>query len=658
MQKPKKPKNEKQRLEALQSLNILDTLPEQDFDQITFLASYICGTPIALISLVDDERQWFKSKIGLEAKETPRELAFCAHAILGNEVFIVEDSSKDSRFFDNPLVTSGPNVQFYAGAPILSPDGFPIGTVCVIDSGPRNLTSSQIEALKALSDQVTRLLNLRSQIELLKKSEEKLLFKNKAIETIFEGVVLQDSTGKILEFNSSAPRVLNMSADQLIGKTSMDPNWRAIKEDGSDYSGEEHPAMVCLKTGVPQRNIIMGIRNSIEKTRWIKINSSPLFYTEDKLPSHSVTSFADISEEILAKKELEQKREKLRFVLDSIPNMVGLWGVDEINLEANAAYSDFFKDSFDQISGLHLRKLLGEELYKLNSPYIKRVLAGEKVSFERTLPHKDGTLRYKLASYIPNFDGEVVTSFLSIVVDITEFKKLEARLTESAKLTVLGEMASGVAHEINNPLTIIKGNTDKIIKRLSEPELNQEILIRDLKLIGKMTERISKIVNALKIYSRNAENDEPEVSKLLTTLNDTWELCHERFFEAAINIKIDCDASLEVFCSPTQLSQVIMNLLNNSFDAISELKDKWIEIKCTHESGKIFISFTDSGNGIPSQVVDKMMNPFFTTKEVGKGTGLGLSISNGLVETLGGTLKYCENSTNTTFIITMPSSKM
>lgn len=661
MKSAKIPPNEKQRLKALNALKILDTLPEQDFDQITFLASQICGTPVALISLVDESRQWFKSSIGLSATETPREVAFCAHAILDDKVFVVPDSSKDERFFDNPLVTGGPNVSFYAGAPLNSPDGMKIGTVCVIDTKPRVLTSEQIEALKILSDQVTKLLQLRIEIENLKKIQEEIQFKNVAFDTILEGIVLQDKTGAIIDFNYSAPVLLNLTADQLLGKQSTDPSWRAIKADGSDYPGQEHPAMVCLQTGIPQKDIVMGISNSMNDIRWIKINSAPLFHSKELLPSHAVTSFADITEEVVAKQLIEQKRASLRFVLDSVPSMIGLWSANEINLSANKTYSEYFNKSPENIVGIHMKELMGEELYQKNLPFINKVLAGENVTFERELAHVSGVPRTVLANYIPNLNGKNVESFLVVVTDITDFKNLEntqreieAKAAQSAKLAVLGEMAAGIAHEINNPLTIIKSRSSSLIRSARDNSLDSESWVKHLKTIENSAERIAKIVNALKTYSRDAEKDPFKIVNVGEILSETLELCYERFRNDGVEIRIDCESNFEVNSRQAQISQVLINLLNNSFDAISTLQNKWIEIIGFRKEGLIMIQITDSGNGIEKAIAEKMMNPFFTTKEVGKGTGLGLSVSSEILKSHGGSLKYIKDSKNTTFLITLP----
>lgn len=180
---PKKHNNEEERLRDLESYSIIDSLPESDYDNLTRIASQICNTPISLVSLLDDKRQWFKSHHGLEISQTPKDYAFCAHAINdSNNIFIVEDARKDERFHDNPLVTGDPNIVFYAGVPLISENGYPLGTLCVIDNKPKTLTKDQILSLDALSKQVMNLLRLRKSKRLLEQSLKALEEKNKELE--------------------------------------------------------------------------------------------------------------------------------------------------------------------------------------------------------------------------------------------------------------------------------------------------------------------------------------------------------------------------------------------------------------------------------------------------------------------------------------------
>ena len=163
--KAPKPKNEVQRIKILWQYDVLDSVPEAVFDKLTQLAALICGAPIALISLVDEDRQWFKSKFGVSLSETTRDVSMCSHAILQRDLLIVPDATRDKRFQDNPLVVSSPKIRFYAGAQLITPDGYALGTLCVIDTVPRNLTDDQKQALRLLALLVMSQLDLRRQAQ-------------------------------------------------------------------------------------------------------------------------------------------------------------------------------------------------------------------------------------------------------------------------------------------------------------------------------------------------------------------------------------------------------------------------------------------------------------------------------------------------------------
>lgn len=223
MKTPPIPHNETERLQALLDYSILDSLPEAEYEDITRLASEICGTPISSIGLIDDNRQWFKSKVGFEGDQTSRENSFCGHAIVEpDKVFTVTDSRTDERFHDHPAVTGDPHVVFYMGVPLVNPEGFAVGALCVVDDKPRELTPQQIAALKALSKQVVTLFELRKSKLKLEKLANDLKTRNVELER-FAQVAAHDIKSPLSNISSLAQilitdyaRVLDPAAIELL----------------------------------------------------------------------------------------------------------------------------------------------------------------------------------------------------------------------------------------------------------------------------------------------------------------------------------------------------------------------------------------------------------------------------------------------------------
>lgn len=178
------PEDEQQRLEALNSYQVLDTETEKEFDDLVQLAADICDTPIALISLVDPNRQWFKAAVGLDAKETPRDIAFCSHAILQKDILEVEDTFLDRRFYDNPLVLDDPNIRFYAGAQLTTPEGYKLGTLCAISDQPKKLTDKQRSSLKTIASEVIARMELHKKLRVMQLLQQQLEQKNQVLDAI------------------------------------------------------------------------------------------------------------------------------------------------------------------------------------------------------------------------------------------------------------------------------------------------------------------------------------------------------------------------------------------------------------------------------------------------------------------------------------------
>lgn len=307
----------------------------------------------------------------------------------------------------------------------------------------------------------------------------------------------------------------------------------------------------------------------------------------------------------------------------------------------------------------------GNEIKESDTPVFITLRTGKplknySVGMESKITHKTKWLNVSTTPIFQDEDSQEVKGVLVSFSDISDLKSAQRKITESqmqmaaaSKLTSLGEMASGIAHEINNPLAIIQSKIFQVSKILDEkPEY---YLAKDhLTKIEQTIFRIQKIVKGLRSFARQADKDPFESVSLKTIIDDTLGLCGEKLAKSNIVVTVDVDPKLQLDCRPGQISQILMNLLQNATDAIGNGSRKRINIKASIQNHRIYISVSDTGSGIPENIKNKIMQPFFTTKEVGKGTGLGLSISMGIARQHHGNLYLDNNSDLTCFILELP----
>jgi two-component system, sensor histidine kinase len=304
------PDDESDRLERLRRLDILDTERELPFDDIVELAAAVCDVPVALISFIDTDRQWFKAAHGWDVTSTPRDVALCAHTIVGDHAMVVEDAAIDARFAGNPLVAGEPPIRFYAGVPLRVGihHGSAVGTLCAIGPEPRRPGRAQLDALSILARQVERILDAR----VIAADHRRTVARNALLEqrmiavasSMSCGVVVHARDGAIEANNPAAEDILGMSASQMRGLTPLHPTWACVRADGSDFPGVEHPASIALRDGTEVRDTTMGVRRPDGTTRWILVSATPIPGRDGH--DGAVATFVDISREVDLRYQLQE----------------------------------------------------------------------------------------------------------------------------------------------------------------------------------------------------------------------------------------------------------------------------------------------------------------------------------------------------------------
>jgi PAS domain S-box-containing protein len=665
------PANEQERLQALQQLEILDTPPEAAFDRITRLASQLFKVPIALVSLVDRDRQWFKSCYGLDTRQTDRQISFCAHAILADEVFVVSDATQDARFTDNPLVTGETAIRFYAGAPLKSRDGFNLGSLCILDTVPREFSEQQLAGLTDMAALVVDELELRraarslqDEIAERRRNEERLRLLEMVVVNANDAIVITeaepiDEPGpRILYVNKAFTRMSGHSLEDVIGKTP-----RILQGPDTDRAARAK-IRAALEKWRPVMVELVNYRND-GMPFWVELSIVPVA-NEKGWFTHWVSIQRDMTERKRADEAIRAAEERYRLLAENSLDLIGLLDLQGTVIYASPShyhvlgYGETELESHSIFNVIH-----ADDTARAGAAVGALMNSGQSQKVELRLARKSGEwLEVEaILSLVPS-DGDNEKRILLSARDITARKQVEGRLqaakaeAERANLAK-SEFLSRMSHELRTPMNAILG----FAQLLEMDELNTEQhqgIEQILKGGRHLLELINEVLDIARIEARQLSVS-PEPVSVAEVALETLDLVRPLAAERGIRFENSISPTgCHVTADRQRLKQVMLNLLSNAVKYNRE--GGMVRLSCKPVAdGKARFEVSDTGTGIAPQNIDKLFMPFERLNAEGsgiEGTGIGLSISQRLVELMSGDIgvQSIENQ-GSTFWVELPQAE-
>ncbi|MCB9683603.1 MAG: PAS domain S-box protein [Alphaproteobacteria bacterium] len=621
MKEPDLPPDEHGRLAELRALDIVDTPAEHAYDAITAIASHVAGTPMALVSLVDADRQWFKAKVGLQATETPRSISFCGHAVASGTTLRVHDARADDRFADNPLVLGEPKIRFYHGVPLIS-GGHALGTLCVLDRQPRVLSEEVERMLALLADQVVSQFELRRRNHELESQRAELSIQRRFFDM---SLALLCTADRDLRFRLLNPRwevVLGWSLEELAER----PFLHLLHPDDVDRTVAEATRLAERKT--PTVDFENRFRH--RDGRWITLSWVAVLDGETFLAAaHDLTAYREKAA------ALAESEGRLRAIVETAADAVITFDGRGVVEQVNPTCTRMFGAGPDEIVGRPVSELVAPS--HRDAPEARFDLDLEDPD-RRSRPYefpairRDGTL-FDAEAMVAPFQLGAERRYTATVRDISERRRAERRQAE---------FVSTVTHELRTPLTSVRGALGLIdggvLGPVSEPVAEYVgVALSNTERLGRLIDDVldlEKMRSGQMVYRMAPE---PVAALVDAALAATDGFAREHDAEVVV---IGDVPAVEVVVDKDRMVQVLTNLISNAVKFTPS--GQRVELSVEHAAERLRLRIRDHGPGVPAGFRDRIFQRFAQADGSGRrgGTGLGLSISKSIVDRHGGVLAF------------------